>query len=85
MIGQLALLAIGGTMILFAIEGAVCLVMAVPIAVADRDASGSLRRTSARPAPPADVASRISRSCFGLVSLGARHRCGDAGAARLAS
>jgi hypothetical protein len=31
-IGQLALLATGGTLILFAIEGALCLVMAVPIA-----------------------------------------------------
>jgi hypothetical protein len=31
-IGQVALLATGGTLILFAIEGAVCLLMAVPIA-----------------------------------------------------
>jgi hypothetical protein len=64
--GSSALLATGGTLMLLAMEGALCLVMAVPICVADRGAR-FVRRTSARRARAALV-SRISRSCA-LVSL----------------
>ena len=62
MIGQAALAAIAGVVILIAMEGAICLVMAVPIA-SPIAVDGIDRRAAAGPPRTAAVVQRTSRCC----------------------
>ena len=75
-IGQLALLATGGTLILFAIEGALCLVMAVPIASPIAILGSFVGHLLAERGRPPSFSHLTLLLRAGLA--GQRHRCGHA-------